>query len=86
LNPNDNKKSLEKDRIMTLSVHCKSGGFIFRKDNFLISLVETCREPLTKEKISWKEYENIFLTGYGIIKKKEFLNTNCGARNYYYEN
>ena len=86
LNPNDNKKNPEKDRIMTFSVHCKSGGFIFRKNEFLISLVETCSEPLTKGKMNWKEYENEFLKGYRVFERKEFLNTDCGSRNYYYEN
>ena len=85
-NTNDDKNNPEKDRILTFSVHCKSGGFIFRKENFLISLVETCREPLTKEKMTWKDYENEFLKGYKVFEKREFLNTDCGSRNYYYEN
>ena len=79
----DKSKNIEVDqsildkhnRIITYS---KYGGFIVQKNEWIYSLVETCREPPYGK--TWIEYENLFLRYLGSNKRDSLivLNADCG--------
>jgi hypothetical protein len=75
-----NEKNVDSDydRKMYIYGNSKSGGLIAKKDNFLFSLVETCRDPYKFG--TWPEYEKYFIEC--IFDKTDngqtYFNADCG--------
>ena len=62
----------------------KPGGLIIQKNNYVFSLVKTCRKPPVKN--NWKEYEDIFIRSISTDGQTiKTLNAKCGMMNYSFE-
>ena len=64
--------------------YCYGGNMIFQKDRFIIGVVESCREPNTKKRMNWKEYEYLILQEYLGNKQGKFNILNADCADFYY--
>lgn len=65
-----------------LQVFAKYGGIITYKENYIITLVKTCRD--TPNKMSWNDYENLFfnIIHHDTKDTSEYLYAKCGMMNF----
>lgn len=62
----------------------KPGGLICHRNNYIFSLVKTCRSPPIKN--SWKEFEELFIKSISFdVQELNTLNAKCGMMNYKFE-
>ena len=67
-----------------ISTSLKPGGLICQKNNYVLSLVKTCRKPPVKK--NWNDYEELFIRSISTGKEAiNTLNAKCGMMKYKFE-
>jgi len=80
----ENNYLIKNDTIRLIQKYCYGGNMIFKKDRYLIGVVESCMEPKTKKRMNWKEYENLILQEYLGNKQGKFNILNADCADFYY--
>ena len=80
----DSLRNHNHELLRNINTSLKPGGLICQRNNYLFSLVKTCRKPPILN--SWKEYEELFIKSIATDEQTiNTLNATCGMMNYKFE-
>lgn len=89
---NSNLNSEQLDRLRkdnpklprNINTSLKPGGLICQKNNYVLSLVKTCRKPPVKK--NWNDYEELFIRSISTGREAiNTLNAHCGMMKYKFD-